>query len=368
MSTSLSKPIETFIDNYCSDKKYTVQKKDIEHGIQYVVTNLTERITVQLYHKKGSITIGGNPKSKLKKEFDDLKERISSDPEVLEGLEKLKVKSCTQKYIIIGKELQGKVKDALGEINGVINNSAGTPGPNQSYRSKLIMGSYSLTVTQFDNSTLLLQGKLDSLFDEVCDAIEKTANPSENEVVSRFVSSSEENLEALTNTLTPDLLVKAEENVRVKLGEDAFTFMESHDQKWFVAAECLRLANIPLPEYSPIVMPASKAFEGFSKKLLLALGFYPATHFSKKEDGFTNLKDKTYAGRTALLAKEKYAGTYIDKLALALDMTRNFMMHSDGSNVTKVKTFVEANDKLDEILRNAKEIFTYFKMPEFGGL
>lgn len=368
MSTTLSKPIEEFLDSYCGDKGYKAEKKPMQHGIHYVVTNLTEKITIDLYHKKGSMVIGGAPKSKLKKEFEELKETISATPEVLEGIEKLKVKSCTQKYIILGKEMQEKLKGAFNEVDGAISNVIDAPAPSQVYRSKLIMGSQSLTITQFDNSTLLLQGKQDSLFDTVCDVIEKIANPTENEIASRFISASEENLKAFTTTITPDLLTKAAENIKAKLGADTFNFMESHDQKWFVAAECLRLANIPLPEYSPIVMPASKAFEGFSKKLLLALSFYPATHFSKKEDGFTNLKDKTYAGRTALIAKEKYAGTYIDKLALALDMTRNFMMHSDGSNVTKVNSFEEANDKLDEILRNAKEIFAYFKMPEFGGL
>ncbi len=212
-----------------------------------------------------------------------------------------------------------------------------------------------------------MQGKEDKLFNDVCDIIEKIGTPSEQEVIIRFISHDEEVLEKFTASCTPLLLETAENNIMGVL-QDAYKFLEPHDQKWFVAAECLRIAGIPLPEYSPVVMPASKAFEGFAKKLLLAVGFYPPTHFSRKEDGFTNLKDKTYSRRTALIVKEKYAGSYIDKLSVALDMTRNFMMHSDSSTVTKVNTHEEASDKLDEILKNTKELFDYFNEPEFGGI
>ena len=48
MTTVLSKPIEEFLDSYCAEKGYRVEKKDIPGGIHYVVTNYTEKVTLDL--------------------------------------------------------------------------------------------------------------------------------------------------------------------------------------------------------------------------------------------------------------------------------------------------------------------------------
>jgi hypothetical protein len=92
----------------------------------------------------------------------------------------------------------------------------------------------------------------------------------------------------------------AEAEVRKTIGNDAFNFFEPYDQKWLIAAQCLHTANIPLPEYSPLIMPASKAFEGFIKKLLVKVGFYPPTHFQNKTANFAYLKDKNHTERKKL--------------------------------------------------------------------
>ncbi|SHJ41080.1 RNase LS, toxin [Reichenbachiella agariperforans] len=368
MSTTLSKPVEDFIDKYCEEKGYKTNKKEIAHGIHFIVTNLTEKITLDLYHKKGSLVVGGSPKLKLRQEFNELKNRISEDPQVLENIEKLKIKSCAQKYVILGGDLQNSVKQRLGEIDGVVTTITESPTSSQQYRGKLIMGSQSLTITQFTNDTLFLQGKDDSLFNDVCDEIEKLANPTANEVAARFVSDSEQNIKALSDTLTLDILTKATENIKESITSECFDFLESHDQKWLVAAECLRLANIPLPEFSPIVMPASKAFEGFAKKTLVKIGLFPANHFDIKTATFGFLNDKNHPNRKSIEAKERVADSYLKKFSLSLDMTRNFMMHSDDSTATKINSFEEASKKLDEILANIKELFEYFGKSEFGGL
>ncbi len=365
MSEEIVGLVSNYIDNYCKEKGYQVNKSESNGATKYEISNRIEKIPLMLYNS-GKFVPGGSPKLKLRKEFDQLKTRVAEDPEILTKIEKSRVKSCVQKYVIIVDDVKKGIKDKLKEIDGSIYTEE-NPKSYQDYRTKIERDKMSITVTQFSNDTLLLQGKEDILFNEVCDLVEKIGTPSEQEVVSRFLSHDEEKLKEFILTCTPDLINAAEEKVKGYLN-DAFIFLESHDQKWFVAAECLRIAGIPLPEYSPVVMPASKAFEGFAKKLLLKIGFYPSSHFSKKEDGFRNLKDKSYSERNNLISKEKYAGSFIDKLALSLDMTRNFMMHSDSSTVTKVNSPEKASKKLDEIFANTKELFDYFNKSEFGGI
>ncbi|MBA7548770.1 hypothetical protein ES705_41237 [subsurface metagenome] len=62
--------------------------------------------------------------------------------------------------------------------------------------------------------------------------------------------------------------------------------------------------------------------------------------------------------RKTVCQKEKYVDTYLKKISL--EMFRNFMMHSDDSNVTKVETIEDALSEVKKIFEATKEIFEYF--------
>ncbi len=161
-------------------------------------------------------------------------------------------------------------------------------------------------------------------------------------------------------SIPPELLSLAESNVKAKIGK-AFDYLEPYDKKWFVAAGCLSLIGIPLPEYSPVVMPASKAFEGFAKKLLVGIGLYDQSYFKSKTANLRKeLMNKDNSNRKAICSKDKHCETFLKKLDVSIDMYRNFMMHSDDSTVTKVESPEEADSKLAEIYKDTKEIFDYF--------
>jgi hypothetical protein len=365
MSANLPQLIENYFTGYCSEKKYTIVKLENPNYTRLTVSNLIEKIHVDIY-STGSIVIGGSQKQSLHKEFDEQKQKVKADPDILSQVKQKATKACTAKYNILLQTKRDEIKNAFLNFEEA-KKTYDNPTPSEDYRLKIEGAITSLAITQFKNGTLLLQGKEGNLFDEACELIEKTATPSQQEVITRFISSDEEALQKFSSRYTPTLLENAENNLRSRIG-DAFNFLEAFDQKYLIASECLRLCDILLPEYSAVVMPASKAFEGFTKKLLIKIGFYPANHFASKTANLSKLNDKTHPDRTTLISKEKYAGTYLDNLSNALDKTRNFMMHSDSSAVTKVNTLQEASDKLDDILDNLKEIFNYFNRHEFGGI
>jgi len=354
---------EKFIDDYCNKKRYSVQKTSAIGKLRIDVSNLKEKINITLYDT-GTLVVGGKPSYVLKDEFESLKNQIEEHPEMLGDVNKFKIKSCASKYNILLTEIRNKIKDSLPIITKNVELTI-DPTPSEEYRAKLSKDKMFLSLTQYKNGTLFLQGKEDLLYNDTCDAIEMIATPSDQEVIIRFIAGNDEAIEKFSGLYTPKLTEQANAALKSKILE-VYSFLEPHDLKWLVASESLRIVNVPLPEYSPIVMPASKAFEGFCKKLLVSIGFYPSDYFKNKVNGFRDLMNKKNPERLRLESIEKHAGTYLEKIDVYLDTNRNFIMHSDESAITQIDKFEDASKKLDEIYGDMDEIYQYFKKAGLG--
>ena len=347
---------QVFIE-YCKEKHYQVEaSKDDNNDWRLEVCNIRERTIVIIYHT-GSIVLGG-PYSSLKEEFKKLKQDIETNPQSFLGHKISEIKVCAIRYDIMLCELRTKIKESLNKLEATVEITE-SPSSAIEYRAKISRNTSSLTLTQYNNGTLLLQGKRDKLFEDSCDLVEKIANPSDKEVIARFISSDEANLEIFAAKYTPALIVLAESNVKGKIGA-VYAYLEPYDKKWFVASECLCLTKIPLPEFSPLVMPASKAFEGFAKELLVDIGLFEAGYFKTKDANFSALSDKQNPKRKSICDKERHAGTMLEKIGVCVKTNRHFMMHSDESKITKVDSQEEAEEKVNTIFKDTKEIFDYF--------
>lgn len=351
--------IETIVKVFrscCEEKNYQIQQSEEANNIRLDISNFSERTIVNIYNT-GKIVVQGKQNS-LKEEIETLKENFEANPQSFLGDEIAEIKTCATRYDIMLPELRTKIKESLDVLEARLEFTE-NPKSDIKYRAKITRNDSSLTLTQFNNGTLLLQGKTDKLLNDSCDIIERIANPSDKEVIARFISSDEKNLELFEAKYTPQLIEIAEDNVKEKI-EGVYEYLEPHDQKWFVASECLCLTKIPLPEFSPLVMPASKAFEGFAKKLLIGIGLFESDHFKTKKGNFSVLNDITNPKREAICEKERYADTMLKKISLCLDTNRNFMMHSDDSQITKVNNQEDAEKLINEIFEDTKKIFEYF--------
>jgi len=354
--SNATKLSQVFI-KYCKEKKYQVKSsEDNNNDWRLEISNIREKTIVTIYHTD-SIVIGGS-KNRLKDEFTDLKREIEINPEDFLGNEITEIKTCATRYDIMLLELRTKIKESLDGLEAKLE-FIENPKSDVEYRAKITRNDSSLTLTQFNNGTLLLQGKTDELFGDSCDLIEKIASPSEKDVIARFISSDEKNLEIFVAKYTPALIILAEGNVKEKIG-DVYDYLEPYDKKWFVASECLCLTKIPLPEFSPLVMPASKAFEGFAKKLLVDIGLFEADYLKTKDANFSALYDKKNSKRKSICDKDKHADTMLEKIGVCVKTNRNFMMHSDESKITKVDSQEEAEEKVNTIFKDTKTIFDYF--------
>jgi hypothetical protein len=345
---------------FCLQKEYQLiilpDSKD-PNFIRVDISNLAERSNVNIY-TTGKIVVGGKQTS-LRKELEALKSQLENGLKGLLSNANPESKACSATYDIMLPDMQEQIKTSWTglALNCETTNS---PSPYISYRSKVTNANSNITITQFNNGRLMLQGKTDYFFDICCDQIEKIAHPSKKDVASRFVCSDQTALDAFVARSTPELLKLAEEET-VKSLNLSYAFLDKFDQNWFVASKCLCIVGITLPEYSALVMPSSKAFEGFCKKLLVAIGLFPPNHFDSKKASFGILSDKNHPSHKTICAKEKYAETYLERIDLSLDRFRNFMMHSDNSFVTKVETAEKAISLVNEIMKEQEDIFGYFK-------
>ncbi len=358
MSKSISnadKIAKVFTD-HCDSKNYQVKQSEEQNNLRLDISNLTERTIVKIYNT-GTVQIQGKQNS-LKTEMENLKAQYEKNPQSFLGYEKQDIKTCATRYDIMLPELRTKIRESLNTLEAKLEIAESSDSTIE-YRAKITRNGSSLTLTQFNNGTLLLQGKTDKLFDDSCDLLERVADPSDKEVIARFISSDEKNLEIFATKYTPNIIALAEDNVKKKIG-NVYDYLEPYDRKWFVASECLCLTAIPLPEFSPLVMPASKAFEGFAKKLLVGIGLFEADYFKKKNASFSILYDNDNPKRKTICDKDKHANTMLKKIGVCLDINRNFMMHSDESKITKVDSQKEAEEKVSSIFKDTKEIFDYF--------
>lgn len=346
--------LQYFCD-YCKEKKIQVEKtENSSKDVRLEISNSHERTQVIIYHT-GKIVPGGK-KNNLRNEFEELKTKFQSGK--VDASSEEKTKACTVKYDILLKELREKIKESLKQT-GITLEIANKPTSTIEYIAKISKGSKNLTLTQFNNGTLCIQGKEDDFLHEICDIVEQVANPAEKDVIARFISGDEETLKIFVAKCTPEILELAEKNIKKKLGQ-VYDFLEPYDQKWFVAAECLCLAKVPLPEFSPIVMPASKAFEGFVKKLLVGIGLYDPGYFKTENYNFGVLNDDKNPKRIAVCAKDKNVNTMLKKIDVCIKTNRHFMMHSDESKITKLDKHEEAEEKVKNILSDTKDFFDTF--------
>ena len=342
--------------NYCTEHHLEYEQKEERDCIRLDLSSLTEKSIVKLYNT-GKILIQGK-KNKLNKELEKLKQNIETDHKKYLGINLIPKIPTHVRYTITTNRLQDSIKNSLSNLEGTLNIDQNL-NDSVIYQASIEREISKIVLTQYTNGTLLIQGKTELLFDEVCDNIEKMANPSETEVIVRYISNNEAALREFSEKDTPLLQENAKNEVNQKLC-DAFNYLDGYNKKQFIAAQCLCNYKLDLPEYSALVMPASKGFEGFIKKLLIDIQLVPSNYFNKRGATFTPLTDRNNQKRKNLCKRNKNMDAFLKKINVDLDHFRNFMMHSDPSVLTIINNINDAIIKVDDIFKETKYIFDYF--------
>ena len=173
------------------------------------------------------------------------------------------------------------------------------------------------------------------LFDSVCLQLKTALLQSFAERGAQFVPNSERR--ALFEHINrPQTERRALEWVYQYLGEQAFAFLEMNDRETYLSGVGLFLSiqemNLQLPDYSIVVMPFARAYEGFILQLAVRLGIttqetiLARTKVTKIGEYLQQIKDKIERTDTT-----RYV-YLIDTLQSAWRGVRNKVMHSDPAN------------------------------------
>jgi len=163
MSKSISnvhKIAEVFTD-YCNNKNYQVEQSEELNKLRIEISNLTERTIVNIYYT-GKLLVQGKQNS-LTKEIEALKKEFEANPQLFLGDEVREIKACAIRYDIMLCELRTKIKGSLNMLEAT-KEITESPSSAIEYIAKISRNHYSLTLTQYNNGTLLLQGKTDKIF------------------------------------------------------------------------------------------------------------------------------------------------------------------------------------------------------------
>ncbi|WP_244262750.1 hypothetical protein [Thermoanaerobacter siderophilus] len=120
----------------------------------------------------------------------------------------------------------------------------------------------------------MIQGAYYILWQDVAKVIEENLNNfSVSETINRILFKEKEkeevNFEEYRN------------EIKKILGTDAFDYLEEIDRTYLTSSCYLVKNEIKLPEYSPVIMPLFKGFEGYFRKIIYDLDFYPKAKIDK---------------------------------------------------------------------------------------
>lgn len=347
--------LQIFVD-HCRVKGYQLTKFEESGKVRINVFYSSHKVTISIFNN-GSIQIQGF-ESLLKTEMLCLKEEITKVA-VQKSENNKKLAARTETLYVILPVLRDKIRETLSNFGDVSKINDDRDFVEYSY--KVECSNSSITLTQYVNGTLVIQGKNDLFFEDFFGNIQRTIGTSEKDQIEKYIYFNSGSNDFF-DTKDPNILFsKAEDNIRCELSDEVYEYLYSRDKDLLIAFECMCLSRVQMPEYSTTVMPVSKALEGFVKKVMTDIGLVDKEYFKSKKAPISGpLIDKNSANWKLITSKYKYAESYLKLIDSTLDIYRNFMMHSDDHEVTKVASLKDAKNKASRIFLNMKDIFKYF--------
>ncbi len=359
MNEILNKRKESLLQ-FIQEKRWSVYRdKSISHGHQYVITDGTNMIPVNIYNT-GKTNIQGK-QSDLQttlREWANLEQaRKIQQPKVQAKTPLLQ--SRVAKFLVIPstrEKIRKKVIPFLADNVGMRD----ATGASEEYRAEVRDGAWQVTVTQYESGTLLVQGASTPLFDQVCDRLDKYLRQSFSETAARFIPGKQERENAIKYLENPESENEAATWIIEKLGIETIKFLHINDQHHLLAGAGVRNAMYKqeLPDYSVIVMPFAKVYEGFLIQLAFYLNLIDEDKIQKNANAIQVGGWIKYI-QEEISDKKRYS-EIVDSLSAAWGC-RNKVIHSDpGHSLSVLKTMADAEQEINIILRAISRAYHIF--------
>jgi ribonuclease HIII len=353
----LEKNIQAFRE-FAQQKGWAIiGEREIPSGYEFRVTDGRDKVPVGFY-RTGKASIQGKAGS-LKAEIQAWWRNPSTAPSPIPAKDSASapVSSTpgatgrTARFYVAQDRIE-RVKQLLAEFGAQILEP--TPDPHQLYRAEIRRGADKTLASQFKTGTLLVQGKTGELFEEVCTLLEGVISQPFAERGARYVPDSEREA-ALEYLNKPEAEREALDWIDEHLGQGVFKFLPSNEREGYISGSSvllwLKSTGRKLPDYSTVVMPFARAYEGFVIRLAIHLGIATEEKIRASVDQMSagdflkQVRDKIVK-----TDKDRYEGL-ADTLQSAWRDIRNKVLHSDPLNPPPHKNLAHAEDDIATLNR-----------------
>lgn len=334
------------------------EQKEIEHGLQIVVTDGSTRIPVNIYHT-GKVVVQGKAsemKTALTEWANLLQAGYIAPMEANSGPRQNRI----AKYLVIPANIENIRQIVLG-LPGETRERE-TKGAAEIYRVEVHRNGERVTITQYASGTLLVQGLSSYLFDEICEALDSHLTQSFSDRATRFIAGEAERAAASAYLEQPEAENEATEWLLEQIDPRVLDFLYENDKRTLLAAAGVRnafaQAQHPLPDFSVVVMPFAKPFEGFVIRLAVHLGLTTEDALKQKANEI-EIQEWLVEIKQRLPDLKRYG-----EIHAALDAAwqcRHKAIHSDFAHpLSTLKTFAEAEQEVATILRAMARAYKVF--------
>jgi ribonuclease HIII len=349
-------------EQWLAEKGWRVfEQREIDYGRQVTVTDGAHRLPVNFY-TSGAIVPGGKA--------GDMKTAITEWANLQRsGLGAASAGGTAQqrqnrsaKYLVIPDNMTKIRDEVVPHLPGEIMFKDPT-GPADVYRVEVRRDDQRVTITQYSSGTLLVQGLSGPHFDTVCEALDEHLAQSFSERASRFIPGNDAERAAATSYLdSADSENEAARWLLEQITQNVRDFLFPNDKHTLLAAAGVRNAvqqlKQTLPDYSVVVMPFAKAYEGFLIRLAAFLNLTDETTLRQKATAI-GVGGWLEEIRKRLPDTKRYS-----EIGAALEAAwecRHKAVHSDfGHPLGVLKAFQEAEQEIAVILRAMTRAYRVF--------
>ena len=333
-------------------------EQEINHGHQCTVMDGASRVPINFY-STGRILVQGKDsplKTKLT-EWANLRQ-AGADQAQAKASQAGQV-SHNSRYIVAPAKFQTIREEVIDQFSATITYRP-TAQSAEVYRAEIVRGNERITVTQFQTGTLFVQGRSSQLFDDLCDALDQRLAQSFADRAARYLP-----IETAETTRLFLASADAENDawnwVGKGLGQEVFDFLSVHDQQTIVSGAGILLAlqetGRQLAEFSPVVMPFGKAFEGFVIRLAIHLGLVSEAAIQQSAE---SIKIGAWLGEIRERLPDQRRYEFVTASLNSAWQSRNKCMHADPEKPMPIRSLDEAQAEISSILRGIAKAHDVF--------
>ena len=153
--------------------------------------------------------------------------------------------------------------------------------------------------------------------------------------------------------------LEPQEAILQHVSQELFTFLPDHDRRALIATYQILLSDLKLDDYSPVIMPVGRVYEGFIAKMLVRLGV--CTQTAVQDVNFRFEQALYTPDAKKFKTKAPTHEPKLDAMKQRLKEFRHIQLHSMSSEFVQCTQHEEAKRFIERILGDIQSFFDYFE-------